>query len=173
MKDPKGNLICEPLKHGSSYCKLHFHMFCTKPTSVEDTLLFYLDFGTTGLDVLRDHIVEIGVLCEHSECFSTVVHPPVFADGPTVHDIPDEELRNGPCFRDAFGRLLLFCRNIAERAVTDGDSSEEEARPPTLKETPPQIVIVAHNGVNLQWAKSRCEAVQTRKCKVFYTFLEH
>ena len=34
MKDPQGNLICEPLKHGSSYCKMHLRLFCTKPASV-------------------------------------------------------------------------------------------------------------------------------------------
>ncbi len=152
MKDASGAFIAEPLKNGASCCKLHLRIFCARPARVEDPLLLYLDFETTGLDILRDHIVEIGVLCEHSECFSTVVCPPTFADGPTVHGIPDEELREGPCFRDAFGRLLRFCRNLAENAVTAGDSSEEEeARPPTLKDAPPQVVIVAHNGVGFDF----------------------
>ena len=150
MKDANGAFIAEPLKNGAPYCKLHLRIFCARPAYVEDPLLFYLDFETTGLDILRDNIVEIGVLCESTECFSTVVRPPAFADGPSVHGIPDEELRERPCFRDAFGRLLRFCRNLAERAVTDGDSSEEETRPPTLKDAPPQIVIIAHNGVTLQ-----------------------
>ena len=108
MKDPKGNLICESLKNGSSYCKLHLRVFCTKPVSVEDPLLFYLDFETSGLNVLQDHIVEIGVLCEHSECFSTVVCPPVFGDGPNVHSILDEELREGPSFAEAFNCDLFY-----------------------------------------------------------------
>ena len=152
MRDPKGNLVCEPLQHGSCYCKMHLRPFCTRPASVEDPLLFFLDFETTGLDVLQDHVVEIGVLCEHSECFSTVVCPPVFGDGSNVHGIPDEELREGPTFREAFERLLRFCENVAECAVIDGapsrdDEEEDEVSLPTLKETPPEIVIVAHNGV--------------------------
>ena len=65
---------------------------------VEDTPVFYLDFGTTGLDVLRHHIVEIGVLCENSVCFSTVVRPPVFPDGPMVHGSTDDELKESPAF---------------------------------------------------------------------------
>ena len=92
MKDSHGLLVCEPLKNGSKYCKLHLQVFCTRPSHIEDPLLFYLDFETTGLDILRDHIVEIGVLCETSECFSTVVRPPIFGDGPNVHGIEEDEL---------------------------------------------------------------------------------
>ena len=147
MKDQRGTLICEPLKNGSPYCKLHLRIFCTKPASVEDPLLFYLDFETTGLDVLQDHIVEIGVLSEHSECFSTVVCPPVFGNGPNVHGILEEELREGPSFAEAFKRLLRFCENVAESAVCDDASSEEDEVTPTiLKESPPRILLVAHNG---------------------------
>ena len=119
MKDSHGLPVCEPLKSGSKYCKLHLQMFSTRKTIVKDPLLFYLDFETTGLDVLHDHIVEIGVLCEHSECFSTVVRPLKFGDGPNVHGIEDEELREGPSFSEAFWRLYRFCENIAECAVVD------------------------------------------------------
>ena len=147
MKDPQGNLICEPLKNSSSYCKLRLRVFCTKPVSVEDPSLFYLDFETSGLNVLQDHIVEIGVLCEHSECFSTVVCPPVFGNGPNVHGIVAEELREGPSFAEAFKRLFRFCENVAESAVCDdGSSDEDEVIPTILKESPPRILIVAHNG---------------------------
>jgi hypothetical protein len=84
MKDSKGALVCEPLKHGVGFCKMNLQPFHGKPTRVKDPLLFFLDFETSGLDILTDHIVEIGVLCEHSECFSTVICPPVFKDGPAV-----------------------------------------------------------------------------------------
>ena len=97
MKDSFG-FVCEPLKHGSKFCKLHLQLCCTRPTNVEDPLLFYLDFETTGFDVLRDHIVEIGVLCKTYEYFSTMLCPPIFGDGPNVHDIEKDELREGPTF---------------------------------------------------------------------------
>ena len=86
-------------------------------------------------------------MCEHSECFSTVVCPPAFGDGPNVHGILDEELREGPSFAEAFKRLFRFCENVAESAVCDDASSEEDEVTPTiLKESPPRILIVAHNG---------------------------
>jgi len=148
MKDSHG-LVCEPLKNGGKYCRLHLQLFCTRPTYLEDSLLFYLDFESSGLDVLSDHIVEIGVLCETLECFYTVVCPLKFADGPNVHGIEDEELREGPSFSEAFWRLYRFCENISEMAMFAEDSSDDEASPVMLKETPPEIVIVAHNGIGI------------------------
>jgi len=148
MKDSHG-LVCEPLKNGGKYCRLHLQLFCTKPAYVEDSLLFYFDFESSGLNILEDYIVEIGMLCEHDECFSTVVCPPKFGDGPNVHGIDDEELREGPSFSEAFWRLYRFCENIAECAVFADESSEDEASPLILKDTPPDIVIIAHNGIGI------------------------
>ena len=151
MKDSKGALVCEPLKHGVGFCKMNLQPFHVKPTRVKDPLLFFLDFETSGLEILTDHIVEIGVLSENSECFSTVICPPVFKDGPAVHGIVEEELKAGPSFAVAFHRLFRFCQNIAECAVTeDYTSEEEEVAPSVLKEAPPDIVIVAHNGIQKQ-----------------------
>ena len=151
MKDSNGRLACQPMKHGVGFCTIHLQLFNTKPAWVEDPLLFFLDFETSGLDVMTDHIVEIGVLCEHSEIFSTVVCPPVFRDGPAVHGISHEELSEGPSFTQAFHRLFRFCQNLAEQSVIEGDVSEEdeeETAPSVLKERPPDIVVIAHNGVN-------------------------
>ena len=151
MKDSKGSLVGDPLKHGVGFCRIHLQTFQVKPARVRDPLLFFLDFETSGLDILTDHIVEVGVLSEHSECFSTVICPPVFSDGPTVHGILEEELRAGPSFVEAFQRLFRFFQNIAECAVVEDYTSEdEEIAPSLLKETPPDIVIVAHNGTRKQ-----------------------
>ena len=151
MKDPNGRLACKSMKHGVGFCTIHLQLFNTKPAWVEDPLLFFLDFETSGLDVLTDHIVEIGVLCEHSEIFSTVVCPPVFRDGPAVHGIAQEELSEGPSFTQAFHRLFRFCQNLAEQSVIEGhvsEEDEEETAPSVLKERPPDIVVIAHNGVS-------------------------
>ena len=40
--------------------------------------VFWLDFETSGLDVVAKHIVEIGVLENESAAFQTVVCPPIF-----------------------------------------------------------------------------------------------
>ena len=151
MKDSKGCLVGDPLKQGVGFCRIHLQTFQVKPARVRDPLLFFLDFETSGLDILTDHIVEIGVLSEHSECFSTVICSPLFNDGPTVHGILEEELRAGPSFVEAFQRLFRFFQNIAECAVVENYTSEdEEVAPSVLKEAPPDIVIVAHNGIHKQ-----------------------
>ena len=99
-----------------------------------------------------DHIVEIGVL-EHATqaVYSTVVCPPVFSSGDVepVHGISDEELKQGPDFKSAFRRMTSFLENIIVMAVQDmSDSSDDDfGAQPALKEQPPQIVIVAHNGL--------------------------
>ena len=62
MLDEQGHRVAGPLLNGASFCRLHLQLFCSRPTMLDDTLVFYLDFETTGLDVLRHHIVEIGVL---------------------------------------------------------------------------------------------------------------
>ena len=151
MKDKAGTLVCEPLCRGSKRCTFHLEIFARAPVIVEDPIVFYLDFETTGLSVTRDHIVEIGVL-EHTTqaIYSTVVCPPSFPTStePPVHGISDEELKQGPEFRVAFARMAAFLENCANMAVRDlVDSSDEEFGLPILKESPPSIVIVAHNGL--------------------------
>ena len=107
------------------------------------------DFETTGLDVLAEFIVDIGLL-DHagSSVYSTVVRPPVLpGDERTVHGIAPAELSLGPSFAEAFRRMTMFLDNSVEMAVCEGsDSSSEEFGPPALRESPPAIVIVAHNG---------------------------
>ena len=105
MLDDRGRSVNEPLLLGARQCRFHLQLFCTKPAGNVDCLLFYLDFETSGLEVLSHHIVEIGVLCENGACFSTVVCPPAFSEQIPVHGISNDELRQGPSFVDAFHRM--------------------------------------------------------------------
>ena len=146
LLDDRGHNVNEPLLLGARHCRFHLQLFCTKPSGNGDCLLFYLDFETSGLDVLGHHIVEIGVLCENGACFSTVVCPPLFSEQVLVHGISNEELRQGPSFVDAFHRMYRFCNNLVEMALADTDSSVDEAATETLRDDPPQILVCAHNG---------------------------
>jgi len=93
------------------------------------------------------HIVESGVLSEHGECFSTVCCPPVLAPGPHVHSIVNDELLAGPSFSDAFRRMVSFVDALLFNSVQSDSSSEDELAPTRFKDYPPEIVVVAHNGI--------------------------
>ena len=109
MKD-NGRLVCEPLLNGGKFCLYHTVIFNHFQVKVDDAIVVYLDFETTGLDVMEHNIVEIG-LVEHSSSavFSTVVCPPKFETN-TVHGISDDELREGPTFPLAFDRMISFLK---------------------------------------------------------------
>ena len=151
MVDDRGNQVSEPLRLGARQCRLHLQLFCTWPASADDFLVFYLDFETSGLNVLEHHIVEIGVLCENLACFSTVVCPQVMSEEVAVHGISNEELKQGPQFVDAFLRMCRFCENLAEVALEEDDSSSDGEALQSLRERPPKILICAHNGMNFDF----------------------
>ena len=60
----EGQDVAAPLRAGCEYCRAHLPTLVAKPCQVEDALVFYLDFETSGLDIFTDHIVEFGLLCE-------------------------------------------------------------------------------------------------------------
>ena len=151
LLDDQGRNVNEPLLLGARQCRFHLQLFCATPASNFDCLLFYLDFETSGLDVIGHHIVEIGMLCENGACYSTVVCPPVFSEEVPVHGISNEELRQGPFFVDAFRRMHRFCNNLVEMALTPDDSSGDEAATESLREDPPQILVCAHNGMKFDF----------------------
>ena len=151
MLDDRGHKVNEPLLLGARQCRLHLQLFCTLPTTVDDYLLFYLDFETSGLDIIEHHIVEIGMLCENLECFQTVVCPPVFPEEVQVHGITNDELKQGPQFVDAYQRMCRFCENLAEMALADDESSDDEVAAATLRESPPRVLICAHNGLRFDF----------------------
>ena len=94
MKE-NGRLVCEPLLNGGNYSLFHIVIFNYHHVKINNAIVAYLDFETTGLDVMEHNIVEIGIV-EHSSSavFSTVVCPPKFETN-TVHGISDDELREG------------------------------------------------------------------------------
>ena len=114
----------------------------------DDPLLFQLDFETSGLSIMENHIVEIGLLNDLSSAvFSTVVCPPLLIEGPTVHGISNDELQAGPVFGQAFQRMLDFVTGSCESLLEDNfDSSDDEVAQPILKNSGVQVVICAHNG---------------------------
>ena len=154
MQTDSGTLVGLPLLRGGIHCMYHAQIFNTIPAVMHDPMLFYLDFETDGLDVLRNSIVEIGLLqSSGSNVFSTVVRPPALAaresSEHSVHGISNEELEQGPNFREAFVRMLAFLDNLVDMAVneeSDSSCDESSVKGPILKDAPPQVLIAAHNG---------------------------
>ena len=135
MKDDAGRLAGEPLNHGCKFCRFHCELFLRLPVAdglTEKDTIFHIDFETSGLDVLRDFIVEVGLLrhCDGAS-FQTVVHPPELpSEGPTVHSVTPEELCAGPDFRESSRRMLYFiegCTNMAPKQADDDSSADESA----------------------------------------------
>ena len=150
---PSGKLVSEPLARGGSHCLYHAVYFCSRAIAVPDYVVVFLDLETSGLSILTDNIVEIGVVDEYGATFSTVVCPPIVPVGPAVHGIEHSELQQGPAFACAFDRLARFLDNLVENAVSDGESSADEvAALPSLKSEVPEVVVVAHNGMKFDFA---------------------
>ncbi len=69
LRDVSQRLVSEPLRCGRRTCLLHMSHFCTSaaPVLADVVAVFYLDFETSGLDVLSDeaaqllHVSEVGV----------------------------------------------------------------------------------------------------------------
>jgi DNA polymerase III alpha subunit (gram-positive type) len=106
----------------------------------------HLDFETSGLNVFANHIVELGVLSEHGEYFSTVCCPPMLTPGPRVHGIANDELLAGLSFSEAFRRMVVFVHALLLNSVQSDSSSEEELAPTRFKDHAPDVVLIAHNG---------------------------
>ena len=146
FQDQHGYDVAAPLRNGCDYCRVHLSILATTVADVSDVVVFYLDFETSGLDVLADHIVEIGLLCESGECFATVCCPPIMTPGPQVHGIENEELASGPCFVEAFARMVRFVEERLLVSVQSDESSDEEISAIGFKDELPSPVMVAHNG---------------------------
>ena len=132
----------------------HAVYFCSRAIAVPDAVVVvFLDLETPGLSILTDNIVEIGVVDEYGATFSTVVCPPIVPVGPAVHGIEHSELQQGPAFACVFDPLAWFLDNLAENAVSDGESSaDERVARPSLKSELPDVVRVAHNGMRFDFA---------------------
>ena len=65
LKDQQGRVIAEPLRRGGAKCMLHMELFCPIvgcPAEANDIMLFCLDFESTGLDVIRDEVIELSLI---------------------------------------------------------------------------------------------------------------
>lgn len=170
FRDSGGRLVAAPLRHGRRHCAFHTSTFVHAPalSLIGDVVVVYVDFGTSGLDVLADEILEVAATaaCSNAQ-FSTTVRPIEMPAGPGVHGICDEELLTSPPFDVVFHQFVGFLRGVADHALADSDSSSEdddassEMRLPSPKFPPPAVVLAAHNGA-LATHKRNTERLSTR-----------
>jgi DNA polymerase III epsilon subunit-like protein len=109
------------------------------------------------LDVVQDSVVEIGIVAESGACFATVVRPPSIPSEPecsnSVHGIPAIELQAGPDFATSFVRMVAFLEHLQVSTVEqDSDSDVEPREIQNYSDPPPQILVVAHNGLRFDFA---------------------
>lgn len=155
FRDGCQRLVAEPLRCGGRNCLFHTSLFSTFAAPAcdddDDVAVFFFDVETSGLDVLADEIVEIGVTEDRSMAqFATTVLPTRVPEGPSVHGIGADELRTSARFEVAFGLLVEFLHGVVERTLSDTGSSDEEGQParalPSLRFPPPTVLLAAHNG---------------------------
>ena len=118
------------------------------------------------MDVVQDSIVEIGIVSESGACFATVVRPPFIPSEPecsnSVHGIPAVELRAGPDFATSFVMMVAFLEHLQVSTVEpDSDSDAEPQETKAYSEPPPQILVVAHNGIKFDFAMLVSEVVRS------------
>ncbi len=109
------------------------------------------------MDVVRDSVVEVGIVAENGAAFATVVKPPSIPSEPecsnSVHGIPAAELQTGPDFATAFVRIVSFLEHLQTSTVEpDSDSDAEPQEVKNYSDPPPRIVLVAHNGLRFDFA---------------------
>jgi DNA polymerase III epsilon subunit-like protein len=109
------------------------------------------------LDVVKDSVVEIGIVAESGATFATVVRPPTIPNEPdcsnSVHGISAIELEAGPDFATSFARMVAFLEHLQVSTVEQ--DSDSDAQPQEIKnysDPPPQILVVAHNGLRFDFA---------------------
>ena len=169
IRDERGRLVAEPLRRGGSYCRFHARPFVARAMEerdqAESAMIVFLDFETTGLDVTKDEIVEIGALdARAGAVFSTVVCPGDVPAGPAVHGIDPAEIAEGPPFPEVWRRFVAFVDGaISMATVSDDSDSSQEDLPglhTVLPEDPPVLVLAAHNGLRFDFAMLLCECLR-------------
>ena len=167
MKNGDCILVCEPLLRGAARCFFHLEQATTEP------VIAYLDFETSGLNIARDHIVEIGLLAHRtSAVFSTAVCPPSLpAPGPSVHGIVDDELKQGPAFTTAYRRMVSFLDHLLISLVGEEafDPSDDEPALDVRLRDPPQLIFCAHSGFQKQTKQLHLHQLQFNKLCVLFT----
>ena len=165
MTDDGGRLVSQPLRCGGDYCALHAKPFVVRPAQADEAtaVVVFLDLESTGIDVTRDRIVELAATHAPADprlmgsSYSTVVSvdPQILkergGEAAAVHLITDEEISQGPCFREVWARFVRWTEDLLNTAVVesldiDTDTDDDEPRAPQLEESP-LLLMAAHNGV--------------------------
>ena len=69
-----------------------------------------------------------------------------------MHGIPAIELQAGPDFAASFVRMVAFLEHLQVSAVAwDSDSDAEPQEGKAYSDPPPRILLVAHNGIKLDF----------------------
>ena len=164
LRDARGGLVAEPLLRGGAFCRIHSKPFVHLSVSEEaptSAVIVFIDFETTGLDVWRDEIVEVGAAeALTGSVFSSVVSASSVPAGPPVHGIDREEIAQGPPFPEVWRRFTAFAEElVAMTVVEDSESSQDAPHSPlpSLPEDPPVLVLAAHNGLRFDFAMLLCE----------------
>ena len=157
LLDECGRAAAEPLRRGGDFCLFHARPFCFRAAELRGAVVVFLDFETTGLDVARDRIVEIGAAASNGN-FSTVVSPGIPSSS-AVHGIEEEELVQGPAFPTAWMRFVTFAEGLANAAVQENSGDSEDDSPRLLRppDEPPVVLLAAHNGERFDYAMLLCE----------------
>ena len=78
MVDSAGRPVAEPLRKGSPYCLFHTRPFATKPVcETGPVVALYMDLETTGVDVVKDRVVEIAALQGQTCALELILRVPV------------------------------------------------------------------------------------------------
>lgn len=157
LLDERGRAVAEPLRRGGDFCLFHARPFCSQAAELHGAVVIFLDFESTGLDVARDRIVEIGAASANGN-FSTVVSPGISSTS-AVHGIEEEELAQGPTFPTAWMRFVTFAEGLVNAAVQEDDEDSDDDSPRLLRppDEPPAVLLAAHNGERFDYAMLLCE----------------
>eukprot|EP00973_Karenia_brevis_P096386 12431531-Karenia_brevis.AAC.3 len=160
LQDDYGCDVADPLRKGSPYCLFHIRPFSWQKYELRGpVVVIFIDIETTGLNIARDRIVEIGAASSNG-CFQTVIRPDI-PNQSTVHGITDDELNQGPSFPIAWERFVDFAEKLMIQQIHESGSEDSEdddlPRLPRPPDEPPSLLLAAHNGVKFDFALLLCE----------------
>ena len=75
-----------------------------------------------------------------------------------VHGITDQEIQQGPTFKEAWMRFLKWVGGLANMTILDEDSDDDTTQPTLLED--PIIVLAAHNGFKFDFPILLCELLR-------------
>ncbi len=114
-------------------------------------VVFMIDLETTGVDIVSDRIVEIAAVHAHNdcrmkaECFSTTVRvdPTILQsrgqEAFKVHGITEDEIGQGPAFKEAWTRFAKWVEDVANNMIQDTESDDDMGLPKLLEDP-----VIAH-----------------------------